>query len=348
MSASRELHNRILSPNDVYNEIIICHKCKTVAFEPTNCLSCDKIFCMECLGQQEDSRCPMCMAKIDQAMLKPNKMSQLLIDSLDARCINPECTFRGSYHETISHLLNCDKNVVECPTCGKMITASQMGTHTSTCTRRKVSCTQHELGCLWMGEQKDLSSHLSVCIFEILSPAFNILREENRQLREKVAQLSDELQKRVEPEIAKVRNDLMIIYINDHGHVWKIPKEDFFAKKFDEAIVSEKFSLMGYEWVLEVYPSGASYLGYDGTPCLFLRFAEESNPIHVKCVLFVDHPEDLKKTKEMDYLHEHGKGYGGKVDIKLRTSDMEQENYVFDDNCVHLGVMIKAISIEMM
>lgn len=128
--------------------------------------------------------------------------------------------------------------------------------------------------------------------------------------------------------------------------MWKIPKNDFFYKKFDEVIISEQFKLMGYDWVLEAYPCGAQYLGYDGTPCVFLRYVGSTGSLHAKSLFFIDHPlsSEKRKTKERSYLQEPGKGYGGKIDNSLHIQHMS--DYIFDDECIHIGVVIKALSIE--
>jgi hypothetical protein len=183
-------------------------------------------------------------------------------------------------------------------------------------------------------------------LFIKLGPAFDMLRTENKQLRKQVAKLSDALEKKIEPSISKVRDDVMEIFVRDHGFLWKIPKNDFFYKKFDEVLVSEQFALMGQNWVLEAYPCGAQYLGYAGIPCVFLRYNGSGGPLHAKSLFFIDHPlsSDKRISKERSYLQESGKGYGGKLDDGLRLDSMT--DYIFDDECIHIGVVIKGVSIE--
>ena len=77
---------------------------------------------------------------------------------------------------------------VKCIGCGqKGIDRGDFEEHRKkTCPTIIVSCTAHDIKCLWKGPQHALENHLKTCSFEVLRPLLTSLIDENRELHKQL------------------------------------------------------------------------------------------------------------------------------------------------------------------
>ncbi|GFR65802.1 TNF receptor-associated factor 2 [Elysia marginata] len=134
-------------------EKFVCGFCENILRDPQQS-ECGHRFCNCCrLEKMRLGQPVICEACIKEEMPEEDSILNLeaMFDDkaairemrkIPCKCINPGCTWRGTFHEYItSHESNCDKKVLACPLCGSVMPQNRLEVHMSTqCPKRLVTC----------------------------------------------------------------------------------------------------------------------------------------------------------------------------------------------------------------
>ena len=123
-------------------EDFICAICKQPVIEPQKCLSCEWLFCTDCVDgiNSHKSKCP-----IDQT--EPFKTTEN-ISRIERNCLNkmqfqcPKCLAKFCYDHGLAHAQQCDRKI-DCPAgCGTTVeqTEEKINEHMDKCRKVLLNC----------------------------------------------------------------------------------------------------------------------------------------------------------------------------------------------------------------
>ncbi|CAF0977089.1 unnamed protein product [Rotaria sp. Silwood1] len=155
------------------NKDLKCDYCNNPFVEPVS-TPCNHIFCRVCIENK--------------------------IKNTDGTCAKPKCKNKSITLENLTPvtkhiILNMlDRLLVKCTSCGMAnIERSAFEKHyTKTCPKAIVSCTAIDIKCPWTGPNDQLKQHIFSCIYEQIRPVINEIIQDNRQLKEKLQQMSEQ------------------------------------------------------------------------------------------------------------------------------------------------------------
>jgi hypothetical protein len=150
-----------------------CEYCTNPLMEPVS-TPCKHTFCRVCIENKIKKSGGICA--------KP-------------KCKNKSLTLEDLTPVTERIVLNMlDRLLVKCNNCG--MSNIQRGAYerhaTKICPKATVSCTAMDIKCSWTGSSDQLKQHLITCVYEQLRPILTEVIQDNRQLKEKIQQMSEQ------------------------------------------------------------------------------------------------------------------------------------------------------------
>ena len=122
------------------DQSLLCGICAGVLRHPL-VTHCGHTFCDECLERwlsgtsHVDKTCPVCRRDVNLSKTAPVLALRAFIEGLSVECENSinGCTMVLNLGELQSHLKSCRFNLVECNSCDKMFSQSEISGHRSLC-----------------------------------------------------------------------------------------------------------------------------------------------------------------------------------------------------------------------
>jgi hypothetical protein len=153
-----------------------CEYCNNPLVEPVS-TPCKHTFCRVCIENK--------IKKTGGACAKP-------------KCKNKSIALEDLTPVTERIVLNMlDRLLVKCTACG--MTNIQRGTFdkhaTKACPKATVLCTAADIKCPWAGSSDQLKQHIISCAYEQIRPILTEIIQDNRQLKEKIQQMSEQCMK---------------------------------------------------------------------------------------------------------------------------------------------------------
>lgn len=158
--------------------------------------------------------------------------------------------FESTYEDvTTNHWPVCSKYLVPCPNnCGETLQHQIVESHTANeCPLTAIECTFKHVGCKVKLPRKDMPAHLTESIVSHMSlhvASFELLKEENEQLKKQVARLEQDVQM-LKTESVPINVELVMPNVDQY-------------KRNDEVWISPPFYTHphGYKMCLKVYANG--------------------------------------------------------------------------------------------
>lgn len=197
-------------PRDILqngDEKFICNYCGNVLKDPVQSF-CGHRFCRSCiLGVATtggENRCKQCVQEgveddyslLDENQMFPDNAVKREMASLQARCINPGCGWKGQFKQYEEHASTCPFKLEKCPQCRKAVAREKMQSHQQTECLPKVMCPK---GC---GEM-DLAQHIDH-LQKQAGGHLHWLNETMKRLSQQIEGMSSELQKTNEVMLTRV------------------------------------------------------------------------------------------------------------------------------------------------
>lgn len=136
-----------------FDRKFLCNHCSLILRDPVQSY-CGHRFCRSCMESiirsHEQVRCQSCIEegtmdeeysilKMDQMF--PDNAVRREMGAMAAKCINPNCTWKGIFKQYEAHVAECKFKQVPCQLCGNLIEPQALQDHmTKECTKRKIAC----------------------------------------------------------------------------------------------------------------------------------------------------------------------------------------------------------------
>jgi len=150
-----------------------CEYCTNPLVEPVS-TPCKHTFCRACIENK--------IKKTGGACAKP-------------KCKNKSIPLEDLTPVTERIVLNMlDRLLVKCTSCGTSnIQRGAFEKHaTKICPKATVACTAVDIKCPWIGPSDQLKQHMISCAYEQIRPILVEIIQDNRQLKEKIQQMSEQ------------------------------------------------------------------------------------------------------------------------------------------------------------
>lgn len=108
-------------------------------------LGCGHSGCENCLSTLASIRapnCPHCRVPYRSDQLSLNVAMDNVITTLEVRCTNQGCEWKGAYSEAERHYKECPKMEKKCPNegCSQMVARETIAAHLNSCAKQKIPC----------------------------------------------------------------------------------------------------------------------------------------------------------------------------------------------------------------
>ncbi|XP_062567709.1 TNF receptor-associated factor 2-like [Saccostrea cucullata] len=139
--------------NENFDRKFLCNHCSLILRDPVQSY-CGHRFCRSCMESiirsNEQVRCQSCIEegtmdeeysilKMDQMF--PDNAVRREMGAMPAKCINPKCTWKGTFKQYEGHMAECKFKPVPCQQCGMPIEPQALQDHmTKECPKRRVPC----------------------------------------------------------------------------------------------------------------------------------------------------------------------------------------------------------------
>jgi hypothetical protein len=179
-----------------------CEYCTNPLVEPVS-TPCKHTFCRVCIENK--------IKKTGGACAKP-------------KCKNKSIALEDLTPVTERIVLNMlDRLLVKCTNCGTSnIQRGAFEKHaTKICPKATVACTAVDMKCPWTGSSDQLKQHMISCVYEQIRPILAEIIQDNRQLKEKLQQMSEQCLKNHQLYIKELQetNQRLNISIGELGEI---------------------------------------------------------------------------------------------------------------------------------
>jgi hypothetical protein len=154
----------------------------------------------------KDLNCEYCINPLVEPVSTPCKHTfcrvciENKIKKTGGACAKPKCKNKSIALEDLTPVterivLNMlDRLLVKCTSCGQSnIQRGAFEKHaTKICPKATVSCTAVDIKCPWTGPSDQLKQHMILCAYEQIRPVLAEIIQDNRQLKEKIQQMSEQ------------------------------------------------------------------------------------------------------------------------------------------------------------
>jgi len=105
---SRRIERNFLNSSEISRHLF-CSICTEVFRDPTR-LFCGHTFCRKCLSHwlKDHHTCPFCRDEVDQQLMSKDHIASQLIQDLEVKCPNSDCSWTNRLEELEDHFKSCD------------------------------------------------------------------------------------------------------------------------------------------------------------------------------------------------------------------------------------------------
>ncbi|XP_056011331.1 TNF receptor-associated factor 2-like [Ostrea edulis] len=139
--------------SEKFDRKFLCNHCSLILRDPVQSY-CGHRFCRSCMESvirsNEQVRCQSCIEegtldeeysilKMDQMF--PDNAVRREMGAMHTKCINPKCTWEGTFKQYEGHMAECKFKPVPCQQCGNLIEPQALQDHmTKDCPKRRMTC----------------------------------------------------------------------------------------------------------------------------------------------------------------------------------------------------------------
>lgn len=125
-------------------DLLVCPISMDIIHKPT-VISCNHVFCFDCISKVDDRICPLCRCKFDKKEMKPEFRTEGFISTLMVKCSESKCSDLISVENIQNHIMNdCEYHKKTCKfNCGSEFTKADLTDHENTCLKNpevKINC----------------------------------------------------------------------------------------------------------------------------------------------------------------------------------------------------------------
>jgi hypothetical protein len=109
---------------ELLNKIALCTICTGILFDPVQCQTCENCFCKGCINSwlKKSQSCPF---KCGSTVYKDSRLVKTILSELIIKC-PLDCSNEIKYENIESHFNQCEKNIINCPTCNSRVLNSSI------------------------------------------------------------------------------------------------------------------------------------------------------------------------------------------------------------------------------
>lgn len=156
-----------------FDSKFLCNYCGNILRDPVQSY-CGHRFCRACIqglvssGEQR-VQCLQCLQEgnadeeysfINQDQIFPDMAVKREMSSIESKCVNPGCTWKGNFKNYETHFKDCKHQALPCVQCGNLITSSKLSDHMKNeCPMRRVKCKNCNMDVI----NQDMETHQNEC-----------------------------------------------------------------------------------------------------------------------------------------------------------------------------------------